>query len=61
MLDNSQAHTPNVESGSPLKKLMLAGGVFLDALVYYQKNATESLKNLNLFIYAPLLKRDDVR
>ena len=35
-LDPPQAPTPNVESWSPVKRLMLAGGVFLDALVYYQ-------------------------
>ena len=35
-LEPSQAHTPNVESGSPVKMLMLPGGVFLDALLYNQ-------------------------
>ena len=32
----SQAPTLNVESGSPVKRLLFAGGVFLDALLYYQ-------------------------
>ena len=36
VLDPSQAHTPNMESGSPLKRLMLAGGVFLNTQDYYQ-------------------------
>ena len=40
---------------------MLAGGVFLDALLYYKYKVAESSKILKLFIHAPLLMRDDVR
>ena len=35
-LDPPQAPTPNVESMSPVERLLFAGGVFLDALLYYQ-------------------------
>ena len=60
-MDPSQAHTPNVESVSPVKRLILAGGVFLGALVYYQKEGCWVHKILDLFIHAPLFKRDDDR
>ena len=36
-LDPPQAPTPNVESVSPVKSLLFAGGVFLDALLDYQE------------------------
>ena len=36
VLDPPQAPTPNVESVSPGKRLLFPGGVFLDALLYYQ-------------------------
>ena len=49
MLDPSHAHSPNVEFGSPMKMLELAGRVFLDALLYYQKEARWVLENLEPF------------
>ena len=36
MQDPPEAPTPNVEWGSPVKGLLFVGGVFLDALLYYQ-------------------------
>ena len=60
-LDPPQAPTPNVESGSPVKRLLFAGGVFLEARIYYQWKCAKSSKILNLFIHAPLLTRDDDR
>ena len=54
MLDPSQAHTPNVDSGSPLKMLMLAGGVFLDALVNYKRRVLV-LEILDPFHSCPLI------
>ena len=44
-----------------MKRLMLAGGVFLDALLFTYKKGAESSKNLNIFIHAPLLMGDDIR
>ena len=35
-LNPPQAPTSNVESGSRVERLLFAGGVFLDALLYYQ-------------------------
>ena len=40
---------------------MLAGDVFLDALLDYQEKGAESSKILKFFIHAPLLMRDHVR
>ena len=61
MLDPPQAPTPNVVSGSPVKRLLFAGGVFLDALLFTNEKGAESSKILNLYIHAPLLTRDDDR
>ena len=44
-----------------MKSLVFAGGVFLDALLYYPEKGAETSKILNLFIHAPLLTRDDDR
>ena len=41
--------------------LMLAGGVFLDTLVYYSEKGVESSIFQSLFFHGPLLMRDDVR
>ena len=48
-----------MESGSPVKRLLFAGGVSLDALLY--EKGAESSKILKVFIHAPLLTRDDDR
>ena len=60
-LDPPQAPTPNVESMSPVKMLLFAGGVFLDALLITNEKVAETSKIMNLFIHAPLLTRDDDR
>ena len=61
MLDPSEAHTDNVESGSPVKRLLFAGGVSLDARFITNEKGAEYSKILNLFIHAPLHTRDDDR
>ena len=60
-LDPPQAPTPNVESGSPVKKLMFAEVVFLEALFFTNEKGAESSKIRKVFIHAPLLTRDDDR
>ena len=60
-LDIPQAPTRNVVSGSPVKRLLFAGGVFQGALLYYNEKGAESSKILNLVIHAPFLTRDDDR
>ena len=50
-----------MESGSPVKRLLFAGGVFLDALIITNEKGAVCSKILYLFIHAPLLMRDDDR
>ena len=41
--------------------LMLAGGVFLDALLITNEKGAESSKILKVFVHVPLLTTDDER
>ena len=50
-----------MESGSPVKRLLFAGGVFLDALLISNEKGAESSKILKVFVHVPLLTRDDDR
>ena len=60
-MDPPQAPTPNVESGSPVKRLLFAGGVSWTLCFITNEKGTESSRILTLFIHAPLLTRDDDR
>ena len=44
-----------------MEKLLFAGGVFLDALIFTNVKGAESSKIRKVFIHAPFLTRDDVR
>ena len=52
-LEPPQAPTPNVESGSPVKKLLFAGGVSWTLCFITNEKGAGSSKILNLFIHAP--------
>ena len=50
-----------MESVSPVKGLLFAGGVSLDALFITNEKGAESSKILKVFVHVPLLVRDDDR